>query len=148
MIYYIVFNLILMIIGCFLPWLHAALFVVRLRGIDMLDGKVVFGLATASFLWILYQRLTGVTMPANRPPPLDAEDSSSSLPTGPVRPQWPLPHGVVGLAVVAITGLDLYVFYKNRYPIGPGIYLSFLGGAQLVGCFLRERFSATPPYNA
>ncbi len=125
-LYYILLNLILIAIGCTLPWLHPALFVVRLKGIDMVDGKVIFVLALMGFVGVLYQLIQkrGVTTRAGGR-------------------GFFVFYGVVGLAVVAITGLDLTLFYKNNYPIGAGIYLSFLGGIQLVGCFLKNQLG--PP---
>jgi hypothetical protein len=120
----ILFNLTLIVVGCFLPWLHSALFVVRLRGVEMVDGKVVLGLAAAGFLWMLYQILLGkkASLPNEEPAPSSR----------------PFFYGVIGLAVVAVTGLDLALFYQKGYPIGPGIYLACLGGAQLVVYFFKK----------
>ena len=106
---YLFFNIILVIFGCFLPWVHAAIFVVRLRGIDMMDGKVLLAFAILALLFFLYQTI---------------RKESLRL----------MAYAAFGIVILAITGLDLYIFYMNQYPIGPGIYLSFLGGAQIFGC--------------
>jgi len=94
------------IVGCFLPWTHAAIFVVRLRGWEMMDGKIMFAIAVSALCLLLYQTIQK-------------------------RQIVLMIYGVMGLAIAAITGLDIYLFYMNNYPTGPGVYLSFLGGAQI-----------------
>jgi hypothetical protein len=108
--YYLLLNIGLITGGCFLPWVHQTLFVVRLRGVDMIDGKVLLILAVAALLVLLYQQITKRS------------------------PRWiGWAYGMIGGAVVLITGLDLYDYYNQLYPVGPGIYLCFLGGVQLLG---------------
>lgn len=108
--YYLLFSLLLIVAGSFLPWTHPALFVILLRGIDMLDGQILLALTCAAIVCVLYHLVW------RRSP----------------RWTWWL-YGFVGIIVVMVTGFDLFLFYKNRYPTGPGIYLSFLGGVQLLG---------------
>lgn len=123
MLYYILFNTFLVALGCVLPWLHPGLFVVGLRGIDMMDGKIVLGLALIGLLAAAYQLLRKGE-----------------------RFYWV--YGLIGFLILIISMLDLYTFYQNRYPIGPGIYLVALGGLQLTGAyilFLLKQGRGTPP---
>ena len=108
---YHLFNAFLVLAGCFLPWIHPGLFVPGLRGVEMFDGKVALSLAligfgTASFQ--LIQKKEGL--------------------------DWLF--GGIGLAIGVIAGMDLYIFYRNRYSIGPGLYLTALGGLQLTGSYV------------
>ncbi len=123
MLYYILFNTFLVALGCVLPWLHPGLFVVGLRGIDMVDGKLILGLALIGFLAASYQLLQK-------------------------RGRYWV-YGLIGFLILIISALDLYTFYQNRYPIGPGIYLAALGGLQLTGAYvlvlLRQGRGSSPP---
>ncbi|MBI3804303.1 MAG: hypothetical protein HY282_11140 [Nitrospirae bacterium] len=124
MVYYILFNTFLVALGAFLPWLHPGLFVVGLRGIDMIDGKVILLFALIGFLVASYQLIQK-------------------------RGRFYWLYGVVGFLILLVTILDLYTFYQNRYPIGPGIYLALLGGLQITGAYilmlLRPGRGASPP---
>lgn len=124
MLYYILFNTFLVALGCVLPWIHPGLFVVGLRGIDMIDGKVALGLALIGLLAASYQLLQK-------------------------RGRFYWVYGLIGFLILMIATLDLYTFYQNRYPIGPGIYLVALGGLQLTGAYilflLRQGKGASPP---
>lgn len=113
--YYILFNMALLLLGCSLPWLHPALFVVGLRGIDMIDGKAILILAFFGFLTGAYQLIW-------------KKEGFYWL------------YGTIGLVTGVITGMDLYQFYQSRYPVGPGLYLAALGGLQLIGCYLVTLF--------
>ncbi len=116
MIYYILFNISLVTLGCFLPWLHPGLFVVGLKGYQMIDGKVILALALIGFSVAAFQLLQR-------------------------RGRFDWLYGLIGFAILMITALDLYTFYLNRYPIGPGIYLVALGGLQLTGAYLFLLFN-------
>ncbi|TAK02466.1 MAG: hypothetical protein EPO39_13370 [Candidatus Manganitrophaceae bacterium] len=124
MLYYILFNTFLVALGCVLPWLHPGLFVVGLRGIDMVDGKLILGLALIGLLAASYQLLQK-------------------------RGRFYWIYGLIGFLIFIISALDLYTFYQNRYPMGPGIYLAALGGLQLTGAYLlmlfRQGRGAPPP---
>lgn len=114
-VYYILFNTFLVALGAFLPWLHPGLFVVGLRGIDMMDGKVILGLALIGFLAAAYQLVQK-------------------------RGRFYWIYGLVGFLILLVTILDLFTFYQNRYPIGPGIYLAALGGLQVTGAYIVMLF--------
>lgn len=124
MLYYILFNTFLVALGTVLPWLHPGLFVVGLRGIDIMDGKVILALALIGLLAASYQLLQK-------------------------RGHFYWIYGLIGFLILIVSALDLYNFYQNRYPIGPGIYLTTLGGLQLTGAYvltlLRQRRGASPP---
>ncbi len=76
----------------------------------MIDGKVLLTLAVTALLVLLYQQIRKRS------------------------PRWVgWAYGMIGGAVALITVLDLYDYYNQLYPVGPGIYLCFLGGAQLLG---------------
>lgn len=124
MVYYILFNTFLVALGCVLPWLHPGLFVVGLRGIDIMDGKVILGLALICFLAASYQLLQK-------------------------RGRFDWIYGLIGFLILIVSALDLYTFYENRYPIGPGIYLAALGGLQITGAYVlmlfRQRRGSPPP---
>lgn len=109
--YYVLFNMFLVVVGCFLPWTQPGLFVVGLRGIDMKDGKIIVALALIGFATISYHLLK-------------KQERFYGL------------YGAIGLAVLVVTGMDLYIFYMNRYPMGPGIYVSAVGGLQLAGSYI------------
>ncbi|MEK7286566.1 MAG: hypothetical protein AAB035_04630 [Nitrospirota bacterium] len=114
--FYLLSNFVLVIFGCFLPWVHSAIFVVRLNGIQMLDGQIVFFVSLLALFSSFYRWLR----------------------------KWRAPWGgniVFSLIIVAICGLELYQFTMSRYPIGPGLYLSLLGGLQVFGCSLYSMFS-------
>ncbi|MFQ5779575.1 MAG: hypothetical protein ACE5HN_02160 [Nitrospiria bacterium] len=113
--YYILFNTFLVIFGCFLPWIHPALFVVGMRGIEMVDGKIVLGLGAIGFLSISYELL------------MKKE-----------RFYWL--YGIVGFVVFIIAVLVLINYYQNEYSSGPGIYLAALGGLQLTGAYVVVLF--------
>lgn len=124
MLYYILFNLALVILGCFLTWLHPGLFVAGHLGIQTFDGKIILGLALIGFLHVSFQviwRKRGN--------------------------DWI--NGLVGFLIFIISGLVLYDYIRNRYPIGPGIYLTAVGGLQLTGAYLlmlfRQGRGAPPP---
>ena len=109
--YYILFNTFLVVLGVFLPWIHPGLFVVGLRGIDTMDGKIVLTLAFIGFLMISYELITR-------------------------RGQFYWLYGGIGFAVLIVTSMVLYNYFQNNYSSGPGIYLSFLGGLQLTGSYV------------
>ncbi|MEK7748193.1 MAG: hypothetical protein AAB300_03875 [Nitrospirota bacterium] len=113
---YLLFNFILIIFGCFLPWIHSAIFVVRLNGIEMLDGQIVFFVSLFALFLSFYKWF-------RKQPPL-----------------WSM-NLLAGLIIIAICGLELYQFSISRYPIGPGLYISLLGGIQVFGCSLRGQFN-------
>lgn len=108
--YYILFNMLLIAFGCLLPWLIPGLFVVGLRGIQMMDGKIVLALAVIGLLAIAYHLVS--------------------------RRGFDWLYGVVGLATAVISGMDGYSFYKSGYTIGPGVYLVALGALQLIGSYI------------
>lgn len=124
MLYYTLFNLALVILGCFLTWLHPGLFVAGHRGIQTLDGKIILGLALIGFLNVSFQMIL-------RKKGLD----------------WV--NGLVGFSIFIVSGLVLYEYFQNRYPIGPGVYLTTLGGLQLTGTYilflLRQGRRVSPP---
>jgi len=94
------------LIGIFLPWIDPSLFVQVTRGIDMKDGRLILVLGlTASFISIIgILRGMGVL-------------------------RWF--YLFFGLLCFCISGADLYFFWKSEYNVGPGIYLTLIGGAQL-----------------
>jgi len=115
--YYILFNTFLVIIGVFLPWLQPGLFVAGHRGIETSDGKVVLAIALIAFLMVSYELIRRKE-----------------------RFYWL--YGGAGFAVTIITSLVLYnYYYQNNYSSGPGVYLSFLGGAQLTGTYVVYLFT-------
>jgi uncharacterized membrane protein YgdD (TMEM256/DUF423 family) len=114
---YLIFNFVLVIFGCFLPWIHSAIFVVRLNGIEMVDGQVVFAVSLFALFLLFYRWIRKQT------------------------PLWGV-YNALGLIVIAVSALDLYQFTMNRYPIGPGIYLSLLGGIQVFGGSLYSMVSS------
>lgn len=121
--YYILFNTFLVMAGVFLPWIHPGLFVVGLRGIEMIDGKIVFLLACIGFVTISYEIIRK-------------------------RGRFFWLYGAVGFLILMVTALVLYNFYQNNYSSGPGIYLSALGGLQLTGSyivFLFKQGRRSPP---
>lgn len=112
---YILFNSFLVMFGCFLTWIEPKIFVVALRGIEMMDGKIVFGLGLLSFIAVSYELIRKKT-------------------------QLYWLHGVLGLAVTVVSGVVFFNYYQNNYNGGPGIYLSALGGIQLVGSYVVVLF--------
>ncbi len=115
--FYILFNTFLVMFGCFLTWIEPKIFVIAMRGIDMIDGKIVFGLGLIGFLTISYELIR-----KNR--------------------QFYWIYGVVGLVIVVITGVVFFNYYQNNYNGGPGIYLSALGGVQLTGTYVIVLFQS------
>jgi hypothetical protein len=115
---YLLFNLVLIIFGCFLPWVHSAIFIVRLNGIEMMDGKVIFAISLFALFFFFFRWIRGKEC------------------------LWGV-YSVCGLMIIAVCGLDLYQFTQNRYPIGPGLYLSLLGGVQVFVCSLYSKLN--PP---
>lgn len=114
--YYILFNTFLVILGVFLPWIHPALFVVGLRGIDTMDGKIVLVFGFIAFLIISYELIKRTE-----------------------RFYWL--YGGAGFAVLIYTLVVLYnYYYQNNYSSGPGIFLSLLGGLQLTGIYVVYLF--------
>ncbi len=122
--YYILFNLVLVIFGCFITWLHPGLFVAGHRGIQTFDGKIILGLGLIGFLNVSIQMIW-------RKKGLD----------------WL--NGLIGFLIFIVSSLVFYDYYQNRYPIGAGLYLTSLGGLQLTGAYilflLRQGKGASPP---
>ncbi|MFQ5598831.1 MAG: hypothetical protein ACE5GK_12380 [Nitrospiria bacterium] len=109
--FFILFNTFLVMYGCFLTWIEPKIFVVAMRGIDMIDGKIVFGLGLIGFFGIAYELIRK-------------------------RKAFYWVYGGVGLIVTVISGVVFFNYYQNNYNGGPGIYLSALGGIQLVGSYV------------
>ncbi|GEM_PF-2382636 len=123
MLYYILFNLALVILGCFLTWLHPGLFVAGHRGIQTFDGKIILGLALIGFLHVSFQMIWR-------------------------KKGYSWINGLVGFFIFIVSVLVLYDYIRNQYPIGPGIYLAALGGLQLTGAYvvmLFQRGRGAPP---
>ncbi len=97
--------------GCFLTWIEPKIFVVEMRGIDMIDGQIVFGLGLVGFLFVSYELIKK-------------------------RREFNWVYGVVGLIITVISGVIFFNYYQNEYHGGPGIYLSALGGIQMVGAYV------------
>lgn len=112
---YILFNTFLVMFGCFLTWIEPKIFIIAMRGIDMIDGKIVFSLGLVSFLFISYELIKK-------------------------RKQFYWVYGAVGLVVTVILGVVFFNYYQNDYHGGPGIYISALGGIQLVGSYVVVLF--------
>lgn len=108
---FILFNTLLVMYGCSLTWIEPKIFNVAMRGLQMMDGKVVFGLAMAGCIVVVYELIR----------------KKRSL-------FWI--YGILGLAITIITGVVFFNYYKNAYNSGAGIYLAALGGLQLVGSYV------------
>ncbi len=108
---YILFNTFLVMLGSFLNWIEPKIFVVALRGIEMMDGKLVFGFGLVGFIGVAYELICK-------------------------KKQLNWLYGVLGLAVTVISGVVFFNYYQNNYNAGPGIYVSTLGGIQLVGSYV------------
>ena len=105
--YFILINWILVMTGCFMPWLYPKLFVIGMDGIDMVDGKVILALAIVGIVVSMVQfrvQRKGLFML----------------------------QGLLGLGIIAISGMELLVFYQRAYPVGPGLFLVFLCATQIV----------------
>jgi len=97
--------------GCFLSWIEPKIFVIALRGIEMIDGKIVFGLGLIGFVVV-----------------------ATELIFKKQRLYWL--YGVLGLAVTVVSGVVFFNYHQNNYNAGPGIYLSALGGLQMAGSYV------------
>lgn len=108
---FILYNALMVMYGCSLIWIEPKIFNVAMRGLEMLDGKIVFGLGATVCIVVLYELLR-------------KKKSLSWL------------YGVLGLLIVIITGVVFFNYYINAYNSGAGIYLATLGGLQLVGSYV------------
>lgn len=113
--YYILFNTSLVIASCFLSWIEPKIFVIAMRGIQMMDGKIVLVLGMIGFVTICYELLRR-------------------------KEQLYWVYGLTGFIVAIITGMEFYSFYQNQYSGGAGIYLAALGGIQLTGSYVVVLF--------
>ena len=113
--YYILFNTALVIVSCFLSWIEPKIFVITLRGFQMIDGKIVLVLALIGFISICYELLRK-------------------------KAQLFWVYGLVGFIITIITSMVFYSYYQNNYSGGPGIYLAALGGIQLTGTYVVYLF--------
>lgn len=113
--FYILFNLTLVIASCFLTWIEPKIFVVALRGIQMIDGKIVLILGLIGFISICYELLR----------------RKAAL-------FWV--YGFVGFIISIIVGMEFFSFYQNDYSGGPGLYLAALSGVQLTGTYVVYLF--------
>ncbi len=109
--YYILFNSLLVIASCFLSWIEPKLFVIAMRGIQMVDGQIVFVLGFISFVTICYELLRR-------------------------KEQLYWVYGLTGFIISIIAGMEFYSFYQNQYSGGAGIFLATLGGIQLTGSYI------------
>ncbi len=109
--YYILFNAVLVVASCFLTWIEPKIFVVEMRGIDMLDGKIVFSLGLIGVVSICYELFRKQ-----------------------IRYYWI--YGMVGFLIMVTSGFIFYNYYQNNASGGPGIYLAALGGIQLTGTYV------------
>ncbi len=120
--YYILFNTFLIIASCFLTWIEPKLFVISMRGFQMLDGRIVLVLGIIGFAAICFELLRKK-----------------------VRLYWV--YGLIGFITIIVTGMVFYSYYQNQYSGGAGIYLAALGGIQLTGTyvvFLFQQGKAPP----
>jgi len=108
---FILYNTLLVMYGSSLIWIEPKIFNIAMRGIEMMDGKVVFGLAATGCIVVLLELIFRKR-----------------------RLSWL--YGVLGLAIVIITGVVFFNYYRNAYNSGAGIYLAALGGVQLVGSYV------------
>ncbi len=113
--YYILFNLTLVIASCFLTWIEPKIFVVALRGIQMIDGKIVLVLGLIGFITICSELLRRKAVL-----------------------YWV--YGFVGFIITIIAGMEFFSFYQNQYSGGPGLYLAGLSGVQLTGTYVIYLF--------
>ena len=108
---FILFNTLVVMYGCSLIWIEPKLFNIAMHGLEMMDGKVVFALALTAGIAVLFELIF-------------KKRSLSWL------------YGILGLAIVIVTGVVFFNYYKNAYNSGPGIYLAALGGLQLTGSYV------------
>jgi len=109
--YYILFNMLLIIISSFLTWIEPKLFIITMQGFQMIDGKIVLVLGILGFVSICYELLRRKT-----------------------RLYWI--YGLIGFLVMIVTGMVFYSYYRNQYSGGAGLYLAALGGIQLTGTYV------------
>ncbi len=111
MYFFIFYNTLLVMYGCSLIWIEPKIFNVAMRGLEMMDGKVVFGLAATGCIVVFFE--------------LFRKKRTLS---------WF--YGVLGLAIVVVTGVVFFNYYRNAYNSGAGLYLAALGGLQLMGSYV------------
>lgn len=115
--YYILFNTSLVIASCFLGWIEPKLFVIAMRGFQMLDGKIILVLGLLGFATICYELLRK-------------------------KAQLYWVYGLLGFLITIITGMVFYSYYQNQYSGGAGLYLAALGGIQLTGTYVVFLFQS------
>ncbi|HET6371471.1 MAG TPA: hypothetical protein VFG95_09755 [Nitrospiria bacterium] len=109
------FSTLLVLIGIFLPWIHPSLFIVMTRGIDIRDGQVLLVFGLIASLISIYGILRGWKMLG-----------------------WL--YLLIGLFCAAVSGAEIYDFWRRQYNVGPGLYLTLVGGAQLALAPVLARF--------
>lgn len=111
MYFYVLFNTFLVIASCFLTWIEPKIFVIEMRGIQMIDGKVVLTLGTIGFITCVFEMLRK-------------------------KRKFFWVYGMVGFLISIITAVVFFNYYQHEYRGGPGIYLAALSGVQLTGTYI------------
>ncbi|MEC4678143.1 MAG: hypothetical protein VST69_05255 [Nitrospirota bacterium] len=118
--YYILFNTVLLIVSSFLTWVEPKLFIITMKGFQMIDGKIVLVLGILGFVSICYELLRR-------------------------KAQLYWIYGLIGFMTMIITGMVFYSYYQNQYSGGAGLYLAALGGIQLTGTYVVFIFQPRKP---
>ena len=114
------YNTVLVIVGCFLTWIEPKIFIVAMRGVEMIDGKIVLGLGGIGFLIIFFDLILK-------------------------RKRFLWAYGLVGFTISIIIGVVFFNYYRNQYDGGPGIFISALGAVQLTAAYVSFLFSERLP---
>jgi len=112
------YNTVLIIVGCFMTWIEPKIFIVAMRGIEMMDGKIVLFLGALGFFAALADVIRKKT-----------------------RFIWA--YGLVGFTVSIIIGVVFFNYYRNLYNGGPGIFICTLGALQLTAAYVNFLFKKT-----